>query len=72
MAGRLARRILLKSTLSAGAILAAGRLANSRPGAAGGGSHDSRETETLLRYAGEFGGSGKRFVDRERALNGRF
>jgi hypothetical protein len=71
MSGRLARRILLKSALSAGAILAAGRWAHSRPGAAGAGPHESRETETLLRYAGEFGGSGKRFVERTRSLNGR-
>jgi len=71
MAGRLARRTLLQSALSAGAILVVGGSANSRSGGAGAGPDGTRETETLLRYAGEFGGSRKRSAARERSLNGR-
>jgi hypothetical protein len=71
MPDKMARRTLLKSTLSGGAVLLAGGLAARGAAGAGAGPGLTREQETLQRYAGEFGGSGKPRLVHRRAAHGR-
>jgi hypothetical protein len=79
MSGTIVRRSLLRSALIGGAVLlssplalAAGRntrtaLANTKDSV----SKFAYDIETLLKYAGEFGGSVKKVIYKGGSLNGR-
>jgi hypothetical protein len=79
MIATFARRAILRSALAGGVILMSGRSVFSAAGAPGGALDDAvgrrrnvgYDIDTLLKYAGEFGGSGKESTSADGSFNGR-
>jgi hypothetical protein len=79
MTGNIARRAVLRSALAGGVIVIAGRSVFSAALAADSASADAvgrrrnvrYDIDTLMKYAGEFGGSGKKSTSADGSFNGR-
>jgi hypothetical protein len=74
-----ARRTVLRSALAGGVMLVSGRSVFPAAGAEGGVPNDAAsrrrdvgfDVDTFMRYAGEFGGSGKKSTSADGSFNGR-